>query len=185
MRKVVLAMFVSLDGFIEGANKQLVPPAYSADLDRMWIKDNIEGAGVLMYGRVCYAGMVAYWTSPAANPAVAGQLASLPKIVFSRTLAKADWNHTTIVRDNIADEIGTLKRQPGKDLVLIGGAGIAATFMTLGVIDEYRLLISPIVLGAGTPLFRGGYDRFNLKLVDAKPLDTGAILLRYHTEGKK
>ena len=179
MRKVALAMFISLDGFIEGPNQELVPPAYSADLDRYWIKGNVEGAGLMMYGRVCYEGMVQFWTSPAAPQEEARQLAEVPKIVFSRSLQKASWKNSTIVRDDIADTVMKLKAEPGGDIVLIGGAGIANTFMKQGLIDEYRLLVSPIVLGAGTPLFQGGYARFNLTLADAKPFDTGAILLTY------
>src|SRR5664279_490625 len=154
MRKVALAMFISLDGFIEGPNQELVAPAYSADLERYWIKGNVEDAGLMMYGRVCYEGMAQFWTSPAAPQEEARQLAEVPKIVFSRSLQKANWKNTTIVHDDIADTVVKLK-----------------------LIDEYRLLVSPIVLGAGTPLFQGGYARFNLTLADAKPFDNGAILL--------
>ena len=182
MRKVVLAMFISLDGFIEGPNKQLVPPPYSGDLERHWVKANTERAGIMMYGRVAYEGMAAFWTSANAPQAEAKLLADMPKAVFSRSLAKAEWGKTTIVRDDIAEEVGRLKQQPGKDLVLIAGAGIARTFMKLGLIDEFNLLVSPFVLGGGTPLFQGGYDRFNLKLLDAKPFEGGPVLLRYSRE---
>jgi dihydrofolate reductase len=87
--------------------------------------------------------------------------------------------NTRIIRDNIAEEITKLKQEPGKDLVLFGGADIANTFMRLGLIDEYRLLVTPNVLGGGTPLFKSGRDRFNLKLLDTKTMDTGAVILRY------
>ncbi len=179
MRKVALAMFISLDGFIEGPNRELVPPAYSADLDRYWIKANSAEADLMMYGRVCYEGMAQFWTSSSAPKEEAKTLTAVPKIVFSRTLKSATWSNTTIVRDNIADTVMKLKEQAGGDIVLIGGAGIANTFMKQGLIDEYRLLVSPIVLGAGTPLFQGGYSRFNLTLADSKTFDTGAILLTY------
>jgi dihydrofolate reductase len=179
MSKVVLAMFISLDGFIEGPNKQLVPPPYSADVDRYWVKANTERAGIVLYGRVAYEGMTAFWTSANAPQEEAKLLADLPKVVFSRTLTKADWKNTTIVRDNIAGEVNKLKQRPGKDLVLIAGAGIANTFIKLGLIDEYSLLVSPFLLGGGTPLFQGGFERQNLTLTDAKPFDNGAILLTY------
>src|SRR5437016_2446332 len=100
MRKLVVAMFISLDGYIEGPNKQLVGPAWSADLGRYWINDNIERAGMTLYGRVCYEFMAAYWTSPAADPVEAARLTALPKLVFSTTLNSATWANTTIVRDD-------------------------------------------------------------------------------------
>jgi dihydrofolate reductase len=142
-----------------------------------------------MYGRVCYEGMATFWPAAEADPQsppelveFARKINSKPKIVFSKTLEKADWKNTRIVRENIGDEITKLKQEPGKDLVLFGGADIAATFMQLGLIDEYRLLVTPIVLGGGTPLFKDGIDRFNLKLIEAKTLDTGALILRYAPE---
>jgi len=110
---------------------------------------------------------------------IAQGMNSLPKFIFSRTVDKVVWNNTTIIRDNVADEIAKLKQQPGKDLMMFGGANLASTLMKLGLFDEYRLLLSPIVLGGGTPLFQGGYDRFHLKLIEDKPFDTGAIMLRY------
>lgn len=178
MRKVVLAMFVSLDGFIEGPGKQMVPPAYSADLDRYWIKPNTD-AGTILYGRVCYELMAAFWTSPQAPQPNAKILGETPKIVFSRTLQTASWSNTTIVRDDIAGTVGKLRQQPGKDVILIGGAAIAGEFMRLGLIDEYRLLVSPLILGAGTPLFPGGIGRISLTLAGVQPFDTGAVLLTY------
>lgn len=183
MRKLVLAMFVSLDGYIEGPNKELVGPAWSADLSKYWIDDNIERAGLTLYGRVCYEGMAAYWTSPAASPEEAARLTALPKVVFSTTLKAAAWANTTIVREDIAGTVNRLKAEPGKDLMVFGGAGIANSLMRLGLVDEYRLLINNIVLGGGTPLFQGGYDRFGLDLIGVRPFDSGAVLLSYKPKG--
>jgi dihydrofolate reductase len=183
MRKLVVAMFISLDGYIEGPNKQLVGPAWSADLGKYWIDDNIERAGATLYGRVCYEGMAAYWTSPAAAPKEAARLTALPKFVFSTTLKTAAWANTTIVREDIAGTINKLKAEPGKDLMMFGGAGLANSLMGLGLVDEYRLLINNIVLGGGTPLFQGGYDRFGLDLIDVRQFDSGAVLLTYKPKG--
>jgi dihydrofolate reductase len=186
MRKTVLAMMMSVDGYIEGPNKEFVPPAWSDDLAKYWSGDNVDNADIMMYGRTCYEGMAAYWPAAEADPDAtedwveyARQINNKPKIVFSKTLQKADWTNTRIVRENIAEEIAKLKQEPGKDLVLFGGADIANTFMKLGLVDEYRLLVTPIVLGGGTPLFKNGLDRFNLKLLDTKTMDTGAVILRY------
>lgn len=184
MRKLVVAMFVSLDGYIEGPNRELVGPDWSADLGKYWIDYNIERAGMTLYGRVCYEHMAGYWTSEAANPAEAARLTAVPKLVFSTTLKTAAWANTTIVGDDIAGTVNRLKAEPGKDLMTFGGAGIANSFMKLGLIDEYRILVNNIVLGGGTPLFQGGYDRFGLDLLDVQKLDTGAVLLSYKPKVK-
>jgi dihydrofolate reductase len=178
-------MMISVDGYIEGPNKEFVPPAWSDDMAKYWSDGNVDTTDISMYGRVCYEGMATFWPAAEADPQsppelveFARKINSKPKIVFSKSLNKANWNNTRVVREDIAG----LKQEPGKDLVLFGGADIAATFMRLGLIDEYRLLVSPIVLGGGTPLFKSGIDRFNLKLIDAKKLDTGALILRYAPE---
>jgi dihydrofolate reductase len=189
MRKTVLAMMISLDGYIEGPNKEFVPPAWSDDLSKYWADGNVDNADVMMYGRVCYEGMAAYWpaaeadtNSPPEQREFARKINQKPKLVFSKTLETADWNNTRLVRDNIPNEIAKLKQEGDDELVLIGGADIANTFMKHDLIDEYRLLVTPIVLGGGTPLFKGGIDRFNLKLIEARTLDTGAMILRYAPE---
>jgi dihydrofolate reductase len=182
-------MMMSLDGYIEGPNKEFVPPAWSNDLSEQWGNGNVDNADVMMYGRVCYEGMAAFWPaaeanteSPPAQREFARKINNKPKIVFSKSLDKADWSNTRVVGANIPEEIAKLRQEPGEELVLLGGADIASTFMQLDLIDEYRLLVSPIVLGGGTPLFKGGIDRFNLKLLDANTLDTGALILRYAPE---
>lgn len=156
MRNVVLAMFTSLDGYIEGPGKQLVPPPYSPDLETHWIERNMERAGTMMYGRVAYEGMADFWRSPKAPAAQAEALANMDKLVFSRTLQVADWGKVAIVRDDIAQ-----------------------TFLELGLIDELCLLVSPLLLGGGTRLFTGGYDRTPLQLTEALPFDSGAVRLTY------
>lgn len=184
MRPLVLAVFVSLDGFIEGPGKQLVPPAWSDDLKQHWSDHNIDRAGALLYGRVVYDLMARHWQAAAADPDnpqhdFAQRMTQLPKFVFSRTLTDPAWANTTVIGDNLADEIGKLKRQDGKDLMLFGGADIAAHLMQLKLIDEYRLMIVPTLLGGGTPLFSGGYDRSKLTLIESRTLDTGSVILSY------
>jgi len=178
MRTVVLAMFTSLDGYINGPGGAFVGPPFSPDLKRHWIDRNMERADLMMYGRVCYEGMVQYWTSPAAAGEQADELAQRDKIVFSRTLDRADWGRVRIVRDNIADEINRLKAQPGKDMLLIGGAGIAGTFLELGLVDELSLLVIPRLLGGGTRLFEKSAP-LSLKLIESLPFDSGVLRLTY------
>lgn len=179
MRDVVLTMFMSLDGYIEGPGKQLVPPPYSADLQKHWIDHNMARAGTMMYGRVAYEGMANFWTSASANPREAAALAAMDKLVFSHTLQKADWGRVKIIRNNIGEEINRRKAEPGKDMVLTAGAGIAQTFLQLGLVDELSLLVSPFLLGGGTRLFDGDHDRLALKLAEALTFDTGVIRLTY------
>ena len=105
------------------------------------------------------------------------------KIVFSKTLKKTDWNNSRIVGGDLAAEISRLKNEPGKDIAVFAGAGIAASLMRLGLIDEYRLLVNPVLLGAGTPLFQKGYDRSILDLLETKTFKSGAMLLSYRATG--
>ena len=102
----------------------------------------------------------------------------LPKIVFSRTLEKAEWKNSRLVKGNVAEEVASLKRQPGKDLALFGSAHLASTLMRLGLIDEYRIFVNPVVLGGGTPMFdiKG---RTALKLLKTQTLRSGVVILYY------
>ena len=145
---------------------------------------DVEAAGMLMYGRVCYEGMAAFWGPAAADPtspmqAFAQRLTAMPKVVFSRTMREPTWANTTVAAGDVADEVARLKAQPGKELVLFGGAEMAGTFVRQGLVDEYRLLLVPTLYGGGTRLFQDGYDRTGLTLVEAKPLDTGSVRLTY------
>jgi len=175
MRKLVLSMFMSLDGYVEGPNKELIGPAYSQDLQRRWIDRNMDRAGLMLYGRVAYEGMAQFWTSPNAPKAEAEKLAGFDKLVFSRTLKTANWGNVTIIRDNIADEINRRKAQPGRDMVLIAGGNIAQTFLRLGLIDEINLLIMPILFGGGTRLFDADTGKVPLTLVESVTLEGGLI----------
>src|SRR6476660_661457 len=185
MSKVILAMFMSLDGFIEGPNGEFIPPDWSVDLQCYWADDNTDAAGTLLYGRVNFQFNAGFWQGAAADEsnsaefrAFARKMNSLPKLVFSRSLQNPGWNGR-VVKDDIPREIARLKQQPSEDLMMFGGAGIAQAFMKLELIDEYRLMVTPTLLGAGKRLFEGGYERAKLKLVKSQPLDTGAVLLYY------
>jgi dihydrofolate reductase len=189
MRKVILSMFMSLDGFIEGPNHELVPPDFSEDLVKYWIEPNLADTGTILYGRVCYLMNAAFWqpaatdpSSPAAAVTHASLMNSLPKVVFSRTLEAPVWDHSRIVRGDVAAEIARLKREPGGDIVMFGGADIASHCVRQRLFDEYRLMVTPMVLGAGNPLFRGSHERFKLKLLSSQALDSGAVILHYRAD---
>ena len=104
---------------------------------------------------------------------------NLPKIVFSKTLQEVKWNNSRLVKENIAEEISKIKQQPGKDMVIFGSGSIVSTFMQHGLIDEYRIIVNPIVLGNGNPLFKGINGKQNLKLLKTKVFDSGIVILFY------
>ena len=183
MRKVIYSLMVSLDGFIEGPNRELDWAIIDEEL-HTYINDQQSAIDTYLYGRRTYEVMVDYWPTADTNqfaPEYVVELAriwkNIPKIVFSKTLEQVAWN-ARLVRDNIAEEIAKLKEQPGKDMVL-GGAGIASTFMQLGLIDEYALFVYPVILGSGTRLFPALDDTVNLRLVETRTFGSGVVFLRY------
>ena len=182
MRKLIYSMTVSLDGFIAGRDGEIDWSAPDEELHRFHNRQTRE-LGAHLCGRRLYQTML-YWETAEENPSAAEHLVefaciwkALPKIVISRTLEKIEGN-ARLVRDNVADEVAKLKEQPGKDLA-VGGAGLAATCMKLGLIDEYRLFVSPVVLGGGTPYFPALDERINLELVETQTFAARVVYVRY------
>lgn len=171
-RRLHVSMLVSLDGYIDGP-----------DHDLGWFQDGnvqferycdemIDSVGLAIYGRRAYEGMVAYWPDAEANPrspqalAFARKMNALPKLVLSRTLEHATWNNTRVVRDVTA--IAEAKQQPGKPIVAWAGASLVHALREANLVDEYRLVVHPVVLGAGTRLFRDGAPRLALEQVRSR-----------------
>lgn len=177
MRKIVLAMFVSLDGYIEGP-QGLIPPAWSADLQEHWSDANLAMANAVLYGRASYEDMASYWQSPGADPAISKKLASLPKYVLSSSLQQVSWANTSILR-NIESSLAELKSQPGGDVVAFGGANLARNLMKRDLVDEFRLMVTPDVFGGGKSLFAGNDIRLRLAMLSSRAMDTGAVILHY------
>jgi dihydrofolate reductase len=140
-------------------------------------KQQLRSADMPLFGRVTYQGMAGYWASEKGE--VADFMNNLPKVVFSRTLEKAEWNNTKLVKEGAEQEVAQLKQQPGKDLFIFGSANLSSTLTQHGLIDEYRLGVNPIILGAGTPLFKASPNRMKMKLLEATPLQSGCVILRY------
>jgi dihydrofolate reductase len=187
MRKVVLFMHLSLDGFAADINHGLDFLTYDEELAK-YAEELVKTVGSPMYGRTTYQLMEGYWPTVLTNPnASKGSLAhaqwveNVPKIVFSTTLEEATWNNTRLIKDNIVEEVNKLKEQPGKDLVIFGSPGLSANFMNLGLIDEYRLTVHPIILGDGISMFRNNSTKSILKLQDSKTLKSGVVTLHYST----
>jgi dihydrofolate reductase len=182
MRKLIYSMGVSLDGFIAGPDGEIDWTAPDEELHRFH-NQHVREIDVHLCGRRLYETMV-YWETAEENPSItdyAREFAriwkALPKIVFSKALESVEGN-TRLVRDVAPEEIAKLKEQPGKDLA-VGGAGLASTFIERGLVDEYRLFVSPVVLGGGTPYFPAVKERIDLELVETREFPSRVVYLRY------
>jgi dihydrofolate reductase len=180
MGKLIMWNVITLDGFFEGAKKwdlDFHNSVWGDELEQLSIQQ-LHQCHALVFGRITYEGMAAYWKTATDEAEVARFMNALPKIVFSRTLKNADWNNTRIANEDIAGEIAALKQSP-KDSYIFGSADLSATFMSLGVIDEYRICVAPVVLGRGTPLFKSSPEQVPLQLLNAQALKNGGVILRY------
>jgi dihydrofolate reductase len=184
-RKVISLMHVSLDGFTAGPNGELE----WAIVDEEMMADGVAMLSTVdtaLYGRVTYQMMESFWPTVPTNPAsTKGELQhaywveNVQKIVFSKTLEQVGWNNTRLVKGDITEEIARLKQQPGKNMMIFGSPSITHTFTQLGLIDEYRIYLDPIVLGNGIPLFNDVKERMQLKLLEARTYRSGVIGLHY------
>jgi dihydrofolate reductase len=175
MRKVILGMNITLDGYVVGPNGEidfLFPTFTPAQMEME--TESLREVDTIVLGRVNYLEMAAYW--PTQITEMANLLNSHAKIVFSKTLDKLEWNNSRLATTDIAEEIAQLKQQPGKNIVVTGGPMLAQSLLRLGLIDEINLTVHPVVLGSGTPLFP---ELLNLKLLSTRTFDSGAIALTY------
>jgi dihydrofolate reductase len=183
MRKVVLMMSVSVDGYTEGPGADISWHTVSREL-HAYFNEHLAQAGAFLDGRVTHELMASVWPTADRDPDSTPEMVEFariwlakPKLVYSRTLESADWN-TTIVREVVPEEVQALKAQPGGDLSL-GGATLAATFLRLGLVDELHLCVHPVVIGRGTRLFPEGDLWMDLRLAETRAFDNGVVLLRY------
>ena len=183
MRKIIWMMSVSLDGFMEGPDRELDWGMVDDELHRHF-NEELGAMGAFLDGRVTYELMAGFWPTADRDPSSTAPVVEfariwrdMPKIVYSRTLERADWN-TTVVRDVVPEEVMELKAQPGGDLVL-GGADLGAAFLRHDLIDEYRLYVHPVIIGRGKPMFRPSDARIALRLAETRTFGNGVVLLRY------
>ena len=190
MRKIIVTMWMSLDGFIAGPQGEMnwvgeffdeAMGAYEYDL--------ASGADTLILGRVTYESFAGSWPHVPDNPnvsegekAYARLLNAMRKVVFSRTLETVEWNNSTLLREIRPEEIERLKQEPGKDIGIYGSASVIQTLMNHNLIDEYQLLIHPVVFGIGTPLFKDIQHQMNLTLAQTKAFPSGVVLLQYQAK---
>ncbi|MEH7336878.1 dihydrofolate reductase family protein [Neobacillus drentensis] len=189
MRKLVLFLHASLDGFVEGPKGEMDIGwvSYDADFEKH-SKDILSTADTVIWGRGTYQMMHSYWTSVPSDPSAsqhernhAEWIEKTAKIVFSTTLEKVEWNNSRLVKEDVEEEFKNLKQQPGKDMVILGSPRLAHYLMQLDLIDEYKITVSPVLIGSGLPLFQGLKEKVNLKLIENKTFDSGAIALVYQT----
>jgi dihydrofolate reductase len=184
MRKIIVSEFVTLDGVME-APETWQFPYYSDDMGEV-IKAQILASDAMLLGRVTYEVFAAYWPSQTNNEfGIADKLNSSPKFVVSSTLQKAEWNNSTLIKGNVAEEISKLKQQPDGNIRITGSATLVQSLMQADLIDEYQLMVHPVVLGSGKRLFRDGSDTLKLKLLDTKTFSKGVVLLCYQPAGKE
>lgn len=179
MRKLIVWNMVTLDGHFEG------PKPWEIDWhEQVWGKelesfslDQAKEVGALLFGRKTYDGMASYW--PTATGEVAEFMNGIPKVVFSNTLEEAAWNNTRLVKGSAEREVARLKRESGKNLFIFGSAQLADSLTKQGQIDEYRIGLTPLVLGRGTPMFKPSNERMPLTLLETRPMQSGVVILRY------
>ena len=184
MRKLIVFNHVSLDGYFVDANGGM-SWAKTDHKDAEWnafVAENAKGDGPLLFGRVTYELMASYWPTPIADqhdPIVAERMNKLPKVVFSRTLDKASWNNTKLVKGDLATEIRKMKKEPGEDMAILGSGSIVSQLAQVGLIDEYQMVVDPIVLGKGRTMFDGVKDQLKLKLTKTRAFGNGNVFLCY------
>jgi dihydrofolate reductase len=182
MRRLIVFNQVTLDGYFADVNGDM---SWAHKQDAEWnafVAGNASGGGVLLFGRITYELMASYWPTPVAiknDPVVAEGMNNLPKVVFSRTLDKASWSNTRLVKDDMAAAVRKMKKEPGKDLVILGSGSIIAQLAQEGLIDEYQIVVNPVVLGKGRTMFDGIKEKLTLKLTKTRAFGNGNVLLCY------
>lgn len=193
MRKIIVSEFVTLDGLMSDPKDEMdwVLGIFNEEVGK-YEDDLYDCADTLILGRVTYKIFESYWPHAASNPntpkgeiEMAHKINNIKKVVFSKTLDSVEWKNTELSREIIPEEILKMKEQRGRDILIVGSANIVQQLTNLGLIDEYQLLVHPVILGSGKPLFKNSKDRQNLKLVETKSFSSGVVLLRYQPAGKE
>ncbi len=188
MRKLAVFNQLSLDGYFTDRNGD-ISWAHGGSDDPEWnafVAENAKGGGQLLFGRITYDLMKSYWPTPVAlknDPVVAERMNNLPKVVFSRTLDEASWNNTTLVKGDLPAEIRRMKKEPGQDMVIMGSGSIVSQLAPEGLIDEYQLVIVPVVLGKGRTMFDGIKEKLSLRPTKTRTFGNGNIFLCYAPMG--
>jgi dihydrofolate reductase len=191
VRKVVVSEFVSLDGVMEDPSWTF---QFGSEDQEKFKFDELAAADALLLGRTTYEGFAAAWPNMmehyggprrAELREYADMMNGYPKYVVSTTLEEAGWNNSTIIKGNIAEEVFRLKQQPGKDVLIFGSGDLVNTLMQHGLIDAYRIMVFPVIVGSGKRLFEDGSETTALRLVDTKTFGSGVVVLTYQPAGEE
>jgi dihydrofolate reductase len=178
MKKVIFQMSVSIDGYMEGPNREIdwhiVDDEFNA-----YAVETLRASDVLMMGRRAYELMAGYWPTATGDDPVAKEMNGTPKLVFSRTLKRVDWQNSSLATGSVADEVARLKRVSGDGLLWVGGSDLAASCLEQGLMDEIRIILTPILLGGGKAVFDAIRRRHPLKLLSTKSFQSGNVVLTY------
>ena len=181
MRRLTVFNLVTLDGYFAGPGGDISWHQVDEEFQELATAASNSG-NTLLFGRVTYELMAGFWPTPEAirtDPIVAAGMNKAEKIVFSRTLEKADWKNTRLVKSDLIAEVRSLKRGSGQDLTILGSGSIVSQLAQEGLIDEYQILLNPVVIGKGKTMFEGVKDRFSLRLIKTRVFGNGNIMLHY------
>jgi dihydrofolate reductase len=181
VRKLFSFITVTLDGYHEGPNQEFDWPNVDDEFYEFSISQ-LRDIGLLVFGRATYEGMAAYWPTESAiadSPEIAEFMNSLPKVVVSNSLTTADWNNTTLVTGDLPNALAALKEQPGKDIAVFGSSNLTASLLAQDLVDELRVMVNPVLLGAGHSLLAGLASRVRLELEWTTTFRSGNVLLCY------
>ena len=187
MGKLTSFTFISLDGYYKGPDADISWHRHGAE-EGAFSAESLRAGNILLFGRRTYEMMASFWPTPMAAeqfPAVAEGMNGAEKIVFSRTLTNPAWSNTRVVADGLAEEVQHLKEQSPKNLTVLGSGSLLMQLAAAGLVDEYSLMIDPVVLGSGTSLFGDLDRRLDLELAGSRVFGSGVVLLTYRPSGKK
>ncbi len=183
MRKIIVSEFVTLDGVIE-APGQWTTFQWGSSKDQETFKvDELSACDMLLLGRATYQEFAAFWPTTSGAGAYGDRMNSLPKYVVSTTLSEVKWN-ASLIKDNLVQAIWQIKQEGERDVLIFGSGDLVHTLQQQNLIDEYRLVIYPVVVGSGKRLFRDGSEHMSLKPVEARSFSSGTVLLRYQPDTK-
>ena len=177
MRKIVAGLFISLDGVVEAPETWHFP--YFNDEMGAAVGGSMAASDTMLLGRVTYEGFAEYWPQQGDDVEGAAHMNSIPKLVASTTLDKVEWQNSTLIKGNVAEELTKLKAQPGKNIGITGSVTLVRSLLRDGVLDELMLLVHPIVIGKGQKLFDDMDEQIPLKLIDSQTFSTGVLCLTY------
>jgi dihydrofolate reductase len=188
MRKLKLQVQISVDGFICGPNGEMDWLTWSWNDDiKNYVTELTDSVDTILLGRKMAPGFIGHWTNVLTNPndesyPFAKKMIDKPKIVFTKTLDKSEWENTTLAKGEFADQIKKLKSQPGKDIIVYGGAGFDSSLIKEKLVDELHLFVNPAVIGKGLPIFKTISAKQSFKLIRSTPFDCGIVLLHYELQ---